>query len=474
MATIDNNIVDSIDIEPRHLEMVHNILASHIPHKTVWGYGSRIKWTATERSDLDIVVFDASDRELGILKDCFDESDIPFVVQIASWEDIPADFQENIAEKYYVLQDERSWRLCRLGDVVEVKYGKEHKSLGDGQYPCFGSGGLMRAVDKFLYDDESILIPRKRTLNNIMYQNKSFWTVDTMFWTKINKEKAHPKFLFFQLIPIDYTTLNVGSAVPSLTVPVINEIQIKLPPLPEQRAIAEVLSSLDDKIDLLHRQNSTLEAMAEALFRHYFIDNADDSWEEGKLGDFVNVVDNRGKTPPYQREITLYPVIEVNALGQENRLIDYSVIRKYVTQETFEKWFRDTPKKYDTLISTVGSIGAISMFLINKGNIAQNVIALQPKAISPLYIYQILQHKKEKILQLDIGGVQPSIKVPHLLSIIIPIPSLEVQKKFDIQITNLIRKLENNYQQILTLEKLRDTLLPKLVSGDIRVEYEEI
>ena len=167
------------------------------------------------------------------------------------------------------------WKEDYLGSVLEIKYGKDHKILEKGKIPCYGSGGIMRYVNKALYDKASILIPRKGSLNNIYYVNDKFWTVDTLFWSIIDEEQACPKYLYYQLSKIDFTILNVGSAVPSLTVPVLNEIEIILPPLPEQKAIAEVLSSLEDKIDLLHRQNQTLEAMAETLFRQWFIEERD-------------------------------------------------------------------------------------------------------------------------------------------------------------------------------------------------------
>src|SRR5690606_38271969 len=152
----------------------------------------------------------------------------------------------------------------------------------------------------YLYDKESILIPRKGSLNNIMYQNTPFWTVDTMFWSKINNDKVNGKFLFYQLTLIDYTNLNVGSAVPSLTVPIINEIDVNLRPLPEQKPIASVLSSLDDKIDLLHQQNQTLEALAETLFRQWFIEEAKEGWEEVSLSSMANFLNGLAcqKFPP--------------------------------------------------------------------------------------------------------------------------------------------------------------------------------
>ncbi len=185
------------------------------------------------------------------------------------------------------------WKEVKLEEVAEVKYGKAHQTLADGDIPAYGSGGLMRYVEKPLYEDESILIPRKGTLNNIIYKNEPFWTVDTMFYTKLDKGKVFPKFLYYQLSIVDFANMNVGSAVPSMTVQVLNHLDISLPPLPEQTAIAEVLSSLDDKIDLLHRQNKTLEQLAETLFRRWFVEEAEEGWEEKGLGELLTITSSK-------------------------------------------------------------------------------------------------------------------------------------------------------------------------------------
>lgn len=108
MEKIETQVVDTIDVEPHYLEMVKNFLSCYVPYKTVLAYGSRVKWTATKRSDLDIVIFGATDNELSELKEAFDESEIPFIIQISSWESIPKDFQKNIKQKYYILQTEKN------------------------------------------------------------------------------------------------------------------------------------------------------------------------------------------------------------------------------------------------------------------------------------------------------------------------------------------------------------------------------
>ncbi len=96
--------VETIHLDERHLNMLRDLLAQYYPEKEVWAYGSRVKGTAKNTSDIDIVIFDSNDTEYYILKDALDESDIPFLIQIMRWELIPQDFKDNILEKYFVVQ----------------------------------------------------------------------------------------------------------------------------------------------------------------------------------------------------------------------------------------------------------------------------------------------------------------------------------------------------------------------------------
>jgi type I restriction enzyme, S subunit len=362
------------------------------------------------------------------------------------------------------------WKEDVLGSVIEIKYGKDHKKLLDGDIPCYGSGGLMRYVNEQLYDKESILIPRKGSLNNIMYQNKPFWTVDTMFWTKINDEIIFPKFLFYQLSLIDYTVLNVGSAVPSLTVPVIEEIDIKYPPLPEQKAIAEVLSSLDDKIDLLHRQNKTLEQMAETLFRQWFppkgrtgVEEAKEDWEVGFLPDeFDFLMGQSPKGSSFNEDGIGTPMYQGNA--------DFDF--RFPKHRVYTTEAKRLAQKFDTLVSVRAPVGEQNM-AIEECCIGRGVARFRYKNNPDYYTYTYFKFKylMNEIKQFNNEGtVFGSISKGDFERLEINIPPVDIVKKFQNEVKAIDDKVIKNTYQIRTLEKLRDTLLPKLMSGDVKIK----
>ena len=128
----------------------------------------------------------------------------------------------------FVTDADSSWPEGKLSDLIEVCYGKDHKKLNDGDIPVYGSGGIMRHVDQALYDQESVLVPRKGTLNNVMYVNEPFWSVDTMFFTKMKRQNV-AKFVFHFLKGKDLAAMNAGSAVPSMTTKILDAIPLQIP-----------------------------------------------------------------------------------------------------------------------------------------------------------------------------------------------------------------------------------------------------
>lgn len=128
----------------------------------------------------------------------------------------------------FIKNAKEKWNTGKLSDLIQIRYGKDHKILMPGEYPVFGSGGIMRYGNSFLYDKESVLIPRKGTLNNIIYIDEPFWSVDTMFYT-IMKQSNIAKFIYYLLKSKDLASMNSGSAVPSMTTDILNSIELKIP-----------------------------------------------------------------------------------------------------------------------------------------------------------------------------------------------------------------------------------------------------
>lgn len=133
-----------------------------------------------------------------------------------------------IYQQMFIENRNANWKEGKLSDLVAVKYGKDHKKLDDGCYPVYGSGGIMRYVEKPLYTGESVLIPRKGTLNNVMYINGAFWSVDTMFYTEMLRPNI-AKFVYHFVKGKDLASLNAGSAVPSMTTNILNAMQLYIP-----------------------------------------------------------------------------------------------------------------------------------------------------------------------------------------------------------------------------------------------------
>ena len=145
----------------------------------------------------------------------------------------------------FITNADPSWKQGHLSDLITVRYGKDHKKLADGEYPVYGSGGIMRYAERHLYDRESVLIPRKGTLNNVMYVNEPFWSVDTMFYTEMRMLNV-AKFVYHFLKSKDLAAMNAGSAVPSMTTDILNAMEVIIP--------SELsLAAFEDIVDPMYR-----------------------------------------------------------------------------------------------------------------------------------------------------------------------------------------------------------------------------
>lgn len=352
------------------------------------------------------------------------------------------------------------WKEDVLGSVLEVKYGKDHKKLADGQYPVYGSGGLMRYVDSKLYDGPSILIPRKGTLNNIMFVESPFWTVDTMFWSIINTDKVDPKFLFYSICKRDFASMNVGSAVPSMTVNILNDIQISYPKnIEDQRRIASILSSLDRKIELNNKINADLEEMAQAIFKNWFVD-----FEPFKDGKFVD--SELGMIPEGWKVGTLEDLITIK-YGKDHKKLEDGTFPVYGSgglMRFVNSWLYNGES---VLIPRKGTLDNI-MYVCEKFWTVDTMFFSVPKMDYVMkYVYNYI--KRFDFSKMNEGTSVPSNTAARLNKMQILIPTHEVLEMYDETLCPIYNKRKMNDKESRTLSLLRDTLLPRLMSGEIEV-----
>lgn len=390
-----------------------------------------------------------------------------------------------------------NWTEYKLSDLMQIKYGKDHKHLADGSYPLYGSGGIMRYVEKPLYEEESILIPRKGTLSNLFYLNEPFWSVDTMFYSQINKELALPKYLYYTLKTFDLASLNVGSAVPSLTTQVLNEVLVSVPDLPTQTAIAEILSSLDDKIELNNKINQELENLAQTLFKQWFIDfefpnengkpykssggemiNSElgeipKGWEVGTFGDLCKVVNGYAFKSKDFEETGSNGILKIrNVNGSVVDIINTQFVASDVVTSVQEKFRVLTGHILIAMTGAeVGKTGIVPK--TNKSLwLNQRVGRFEPIIENTIvFIYHMFNvlNFTQAVRNSAMGSAQPNISATGIESINCIIPPKEIilmfsainQDSFDLTLKNLGENQE--------LTNLRDTLLPKLISGELEV-----
>lgn len=372
------------------------------------------------------------------------------------------------------------WKEDVLGNVLEVKYGKDHKKLADGQYPVYGSGGLMRYVDSKLYDGPSILIPRKGTLNNIMFVESPFWTVDTMFWSIINTDKVDPKFLFYSICKRDFASMNVGSAVPSMTVNILNDIQISYPKnIEDQRRIASILSSLDRKIELNNKINADLEEMAQAIFKNWFVDfepfkdgkfvdselgMIPEGWKVGRLTEIASYMNGLAmqKFPPENNEDSL-PVLKIKELGQGFCGTDSDRCSCNIKDEC-------KIHNGDVIFSWSGTL-LVDVWCGGDCGLNQHLFKVTSKEYPKWFYYYWTKHHLQEFIHIakDKAVTMGHIKRGHLEEAMVAIPDNDSMEKAHELFEPILSKMISLRLESSRLSLLRDTLLPRLMSGEIEI-----
>ena len=364
------------------------------------------------------------------------------------------------------------WKECKLGDVITLQRGHDlpKSKMMNGTIPVAGSNGIIGYHNEATTKAPGVTIGRSGNLGNAYFYNVDFWAHNTTLYVKDFKGN-NELFIYYFLKTFDFKQFNVGSAVPTLNRNHIHPIDVVIPPLPEQRAIASVLSSLDDKIDLLHRQNKTLEAMAETLFRQWFVEEAGDEWEEDSLLKLIQLVG--GGTP--KTSITEYwdgdiPWLAGGDIAANHKsFVNYA--EKRITEAGLNKSSAKLLPKYATVISARGTVGKYCL-LAEPMAFSQSNYGILPKTESCFFFtYLLINHVVEELQSSAYGSVFDTITTATFKENKVLIPTKKEIIQFDKSISPYFQKMFINKGQIHTLEKLRDTLLPKLMSGEVRVEF---
>ena len=169
-----------------------------------------------------------------------------------------------IYSSMFIDNPDPAWSHGHLSDLITVKYGKDHKKLADGIYPVYGSGGIMRYVERPLYNKESVLIPRKWTLNNVMYVNQPFWSVDTMFYTEMKLPNV-AKFVYHFVKAKDLASMNAGSAVPSMTTDILNAMEVVIPSASALEEYESLVAPMYEAMQANDVQSKALSQMRDTL-----------------------------------------------------------------------------------------------------------------------------------------------------------------------------------------------------------------
>lgn len=389
------------------------------------------------------------------------------------------------------------WKQINLGDFIitnKKSIGKDDK-YANIEYLETGSirrGKITNTIKitienapsraRRILEDEDIIYSSVRPINRhygFFKRPKNNFVVSTGFITiTCNKSIIYPLFLYHYLTQdsiveqLDAIAEGSTSAYPCLLPSDIEALEVLLPPLPEQKAIAGVLGSLDGKIDLLQRQNATLEAMAETLFRQWFIEEAQEDWKKLPLHLLGKVI--CGKTPVKKNKNFWGGHIPFIKIPDMHHKIFIDRATDYLTPEGA---FSQKNKFIPDGAICVSCIATVGLVALTMGTVQTNqqINSIIPNDCNLLYyLFLYLRNIKEEFVSMSSGGTAiNNLNTKDFSNILIRLPPNDIINNFNSIIIYSFNKIKTNQQQIRTLEKLRDTLLPKLMSGEVRVRVDE-
>ena len=364
----------------------------------------------------------------------------------------------------------------KLSELIVIKNGRDHKDLPNGDYPVFGSGGIMRYVNSYLYDKPSVLLPRKGSLSNIQYSDTPFWTVDTLYYTEINEELVSPYYLYRYLRLLDMSRLDSGTGVPSMTFDSYYNINVFLPNIEEQRRVASILQKIDAKIALNHQINDNLEAMAKQLYDYWFVQfdfpNEDDKPYKSSGGAMVWNDKLKREIPQGWNTVVIGDILDKYPATKRYETKEYLPQGNYPIVDQGDSYIVGFTNERENLLVRhpavlFGDHSTKVKFLdfdFARGADGTQILYSSIPEVSQYYLYLAL-----KSMSIPNPGYSRHFK--YLKEMPIIAPSIDVAKAFSEIVTPLFKQWTNNVFGNIVLTKQRDELLPLLINGQASVNY---
>ena len=545
-------MTERLHLAPKHRAVIEALLREHLSSVEVWAYGSRVNGRSHDGSDLDLVLRGPGLQEIPVgqvadFEEAVRESSVPFLVEARDWARLPERFHREIERGYVVLMEENwgtadgesvDWSERMLGELTDnfdsVRVPVKQAERRPGPYPYYGASGIVDHIDDYLFDGEYLLVAedgenlRTRNTPVAFLATGKFWVNNHAHIVRGNR-LANTRYLMYTLSNLDISGYLTGSTMPKLTQGNMNRIHVLTPPLPEQRAIAHVLGTLDDKIELNRRMNETLEAMARALFKSWFVDfdpvrakaalrhhathhtpgsitppqGGRSDWSVDRARTYLDALDTEiaalfpdcfvdselGEIPAGWEVKALPELIEVNPKRslRQGELAPYLDMVNMPTKGHVPDTIIDRPfnsgmrfANGDTLVARItpclenGKTAYVDF--LRDGEIgwgSTEYIVMRPKRPLPTeFAYCLARSNRFRDFAIqNMTGTSGRQRVPAkaLSQFMLPAPPGQGAASFGKAVQPLLARASKAVQESRVLATLRDMLLQKLVSGELRL-----
>ena len=526
-----------IDLNPKHLKTIQYILAEYIPDYEVRAFGSRVKWTAKDYSDLDLAVVGnkpLSFKQKGQLAEAFEESNLPIRVDVLDWQSISEGFRQVILERYEVIQKAQfvnhngdlsgfyekwstgnEWQVktfsdCAtliresvspsdLGDTLYI--GLEH--IGENMLSLVGQGVASSVTStKSRFKQGDILFGKLRCYFRKVVRVPFDGICSTDIWVTRAKEGVDQGFLYYCMASQSFVDFadsgSEGTRMPHAQWEWVSRYKIRLPTLPEQRRIAHILSTLDDKIELNRQMNETLEATARAIFKSWFVNfdpvkakmeghkppcmdtetaalfpsafqdsplgEIPKGWKVGTLGEIAKNVRRSVKASEIDSSECF---IGLEHMPRRNIALSQWQIDAEIASNKYR--FRKGEILFGKLNPHFHKVGIAPI----DGVCSTDILVIQPIEVGWFGVVLGLVSSDNFVAYTTAcskGTTLPRTNWNDMSRYEIVLPKVEIAQKYTEFIRPIIKRIIKNIHQSRTLSQIRDTLLPKLLSGEIRVD----